>query len=298
MPYIKILALVCFLIVMPVSAQAQGHNAFCDQADSSAATQACLKKHLQSAQKRLNAIYKRLGEKLDPEKQEEMKELQKSWLAYRDGECMWESENSVTPSMKRLNELSCMARVTEDRADILDVVYAEGQQEGGLKEYSGFPRWMNVVAKDHPDVFWNYGKRTAYDLNCDGEEEQIMQGVLTELTKITGEGETEGNQKLFSTQAVLAVVQNQTIGRPTATILEFPVEKEPQTNAVCTDKMSLHFKQNPAKEKTDEQEEPMECGAYIEINTKGCEPIKIVSTGKGFAVDIEEVTETDKKKPE
>lgn len=299
MPHIKILTLFCLLLFTPINAKAQGHAGFCDQADSSAATQACLKKHLQSAQKRLNSIYKSLSDKLEPEKLEEMKELQKNWLAYRDSECMWESENSITPSMKRLNELSCMARLTEDRADILDVVYADGKQVTERKEYGTFPRWMNVLSKDHPDVFWGYGRRTEHDLNCDGEEEQIMQGILTKLSKTDSENPKEENQKLFSKQVVLAIVENQSVGRPSATVLEFPVQQEAGPNAVCSDRVSLQVKTNPPEKKSDDnnpEETPKACNTYLELNTKGCDPITIVSAGKDFAIKIEETPETDKKK--
>ena len=228
-----------------------------------------------------------------------MKELQKSWLAYRDGECMWESENSITPSMKRLNELSCMARLTEDRADILDVVYADGKQVTERKEYGTFPRWMNVLSKDYPDVFWGYGRRTEHDLNCDGEEEQIMQGIVTKLSKTDSENPDEENQKLFSKEVVLAIVENQSIGRPNATILEFPVQQEASLNAVCSDQVSLKVKNFPTEKDTEsEKSENTEkaCETYLELDTRGCDPIAIVSSGKGFAIKIEETPKTEKKK--
>ena len=191
-----------------------------------------------------------------------------------------------------------MARLTEDRADILDVVYAEGKQVTERKEYGAFPRWMNVLSKDHPDVFWGYGRRTEYDLNCDGEEEQIMQGVLTKLSKTDSENPKEENQKLFSKQVVLAIVENQSVGRPQATVLEFPVEQEARLNAVCSDRVSLEFKQKPMPEETkndDEKETPKVCNAYLELNTRGCDPIAIVSTGKDFAIEIEETPEAEDK---
>ena len=82
-------------------------------------------------------LYKKLGEKFDDEKLKEIQELQTSWLAYRDAECMWEADNSDTASLKIINELSCMARVTEDRADILSVIYSS--DEAGQREYGTFP---------------------------------------------------------------------------------------------------------------------------------------------------------------
>ena len=80
--------LLSFVSFPVFEASAQGHSQYCSQADSTAAIQKCLKRHLDSAQNRLNKIYTSLSDGLEGEQKEELKELQKNWLRYRDAECM------------------------------------------------------------------------------------------------------------------------------------------------------------------------------------------------------------------
>ena len=83
---------------------------------------------------------------------------------------MWESTQTESAPLKRINEMSCMARLTDDRTDILTVIYDETSLVGGRKEFGSFPRWMNVVSSDYPQAGWQYGKRQSFDLNCDNEK--------------------------------------------------------------------------------------------------------------------------------
>ena len=236
-----------FIFSAPVLAQ--GHEAFCQQADSTAASQACIKRHLDSAQRRLNKIYQKLNAELKDEKLEELKELQKTWLLYRDAECMWESGRVMTPAVRRIHELSCMARVTEDRADLLMVAYADGEAEGLRQEYGSFPRWMNVLAKDYPDVFWNYGRRSSFDLDCDGEDEYIMQGIKTVVQKSDksekDEEEDQNLKKGFAKEVVVAIVQNPPTGRPKPKIFDFSVTEDDSSDSVCSDAITVEFLQKP-----------------------------------------------------
>ena len=91
------LLLVGFVVLLSAGqANAQGHGGFCEKADSTAATQACLKRHLDSAQRRLNMVYQKLSGQLEDEDKTSLEELQQSWIAYRDAECEWESTQSET----------------------------------------------------------------------------------------------------------------------------------------------------------------------------------------------------------
>lgn len=308
MKFIKPALLLLLVFMAPVSVNAQGHSAFCAQADSTAASQECLKRHLDSAQKRLNKVYQELGSKLEAEKLTELKELQSAWLNYRDAECMWESQNSVTPSLKRVNELSCMARVTDDRADLLTVIYGDGTGGVSQREYGSFPRWMNVLAKDYPDIYWHYGGRTDTDLNCDGENEYVMRGVRVLALKMdkTKTEDTEAAAQpvnlVYENKAVIAVAQNPPTGRPTAKIFEFPIQMEGDNQAVCSENISFQFgeKSAPKPVTGEEGEQPQEqvCRSYLQLNDKGCTPKIISWTGKEFALEVEQAPEENKKETE
>lgn len=314
MKFINSALLLCFLAMMPVQAMAQGHSVFCGQADSTAASQECLKRHLDSAQKRLNKVYQELGSALEGEKLGELKELQSTWLNYRDAECMWESERSVTPSLKRINELSCMARVTDDRADLLTVIYGDGTDGVSQREYGSFPRWMNALAKDHSDIYWHYGGRTDSDLNCDGENEYVMRGVRMSALKMDkaktdrADGEEDagaGDQPvnlIYESNMVLAIAQNPPTGRPTAKIIEFPVQTGGTGHTVCSDNVSFQFGERPAPKAVLEEEggQPQEpaCRRFLQLNQKGCDPKIISWTGKEFALEVEQAPEENKKETE
>lgn len=276
------------LYILPTPVMAQGHGVYCEQADSTAATQKCLKRHLDSAQKRLKTIYDTLNAGMDDEKKQELSELQKSWLAYRDAECMWEAQNADTASLKRINELSCMARVTDDRADILTIVHEDKIQLDTVREYGSFPRWMNVVAKENTDVFWNYGKRTGIDLDCDGEDEYLMSGIQSEMIEVKATEDVEKTEyNIFKNHVVLALAQNTSVGKPTAQIFKFLVNEEGGEDAVCSQNLTLNYN---AGEKSEDEV----CQARLEIKAGKCDPKNIIWTGEKFEIEkIEAPAETE-----
>ena len=289
-----IIFLLSFSILPVLEARAQGHSQYCSQADSTAATQNCLKRHLDAAQSRLNKIYTNLSDGLEAEQKEELKELQKSWLRYRDAECMWEAERSMNAPLKRINELSCMARVTEDRADILAIASNSDEKAQGVREYGSFPRWMNVVAKDYPDIFWNYGTRTAYDLDCDGEDEYVMQGVRINNIKSAEElDESEVLPQNYETEYVISVTQNLSTGRPASKIFTFLVSDDETPETICSPTPKLKFMAALEIEKEENGKESPSCGAKLEIQSLGCSYKTIIWNESDFALEAIEVEEEE-----
>lgn len=282
------LLLFSFLLSFSSQALAQGHGLYCDQADSTAATQKCLKKHLDTAQKRLNKIYTLLNGAMDAEKKSELDELQKTWLSYRDSECMWEAQNADNASLKRINELSCMARVTDDRADILTIVHEDKIQLDTVREYGSFPRWMNVAAKENPKVYWDYAKRQGFDLDCDGEEEYIMSGMMSDVVEVQSEGE-EISKTSYNNNVVVSVSQNPSVGKPTTSVFKFPVQAIESQDTICDQNFTYKFNAGDVL-----SEEVTQCQAILEIQAGKCTPKKIQWDGKDFALVVPEVVETEK----
>jgi uncharacterized protein YecT (DUF1311 family) len=274
------------------SVNAQGHGAYCNHSESTADTQACLKRHLDSAQKRLNEIYDQLDKSLSEEKRTELKELQQTWLRYRDSECMWESTQTETAPLKRINEISCMARLTDDRADILTVVYDDTSTVGGRKEFGSFPRWMNVVSTDHPQVAWQYGQRESFDLNCDSENDEVITGYFTKAV----ESEEVLENSYFTKNIALAIVKNPVTGRPQSQLLTFEVNQEKAPNHICNDHISIAVAEEKSSAEDDDTEEKTKekaCNVYLKVEAKGCEPKKIYWTGKSYEIAIEDAAEDD-----
>lgn len=290
------LAAVVFL-VHPSSVLAQGHSLYCGAADSTASTQACLKRHLDAAQSRLNKSFKKLKGQLDADKQGELDTLQKTWLSYRDAECMWEVESTENPGLKKINELSCMARLTDDRADILAILNDDKMTAEGAREYGSFPRWMNALANVDGGVYWDYGARQGFDLNCDGEDEFIMQGVETskadvDLPQEEGEENVDVSPVLFEKVAVLAITQNPSVGKPVPSVFKFPVSLDEDQENICQSDITLKTIEGTMEPISEEEDAEMRCTAKLEVSAKGCDDVKtIVWSGKDFIIEPKQEAE-------
>ncbi|MBC7796503.1 MAG: DUF1311 domain-containing protein [Pyrinomonadaceae bacterium] len=54
---------------------------------------------------------------------ENLQNAQKTWLAYREANCIAESENDWNESNRNLTKINCLQRVTEQRIDELNLIY-------------------------------------------------------------------------------------------------------------------------------------------------------------------------------
>jgi len=256
---------------------AQSHNQFCQQAESTASLQRCLTKHLEDSQSRLNNIYNQLLASLAKEDREEVKALQALWLSYRDAECLWRAEQSENPALKKLNELSCMTRITEDRIDNLTIATGGDAHPDAMHDAGFFPRWMNVLASDYPDVFWDYGSRLSLDLTCDNQDEKIMTGVRTRPVK---EPVESLSASVYEKDILVAFVENPHIGRPNARIFTFTaagnakpetIQKEP---VLCIERPKILF--------SEAENDMKSCNRFVTIQDKACGNHHIEWTGKSF----------------
>lgn len=259
-----------FTLIFPIDyVNAQGHSAFCSNVDSTAASQECLTRHLKNAQTRLNTVYEKINSSLDQDKKIELQDLQKNWLTYRDAECMWEAGRTEDKILKRVNEMACMARVTENRIDLLTIAQEEGANTNVQREYGDMPRWMNLLAKENPNTYWDYGSRIQGDINCDGQEEHIMVGTTSGL----------GNS-----QTKIAIVENPPIGKPKATIIIYSHKDDAALSCL------QNIKTNIVEDSSIGTEEGIKeavCRQSLIINSKNCETKTVNWAGKGFAVKVE-----------
>ena len=150
---------------------------FCEDAQSTADSMACIKKRHDNAQKHLNTTFEKIiktqGENKD--NIQALNDAQTNWLSYRDQECKWATQQVENESLHRIEELACLTTLTQQRIRILEETLSRQQAEN-VKEYGTFPRWMNVVAKNYPSIFWRYGDQLDVDLDCDKQNEKIMAG--------------------------------------------------------------------------------------------------------------------------
>ena len=241
----RLSAFLFLLLLFPAQAQAfaSGHIAYCDEADSTAALQDCVNKHHTAAQTQLNKVYETLIASLEGESVEKLRELQAKWISYRDDECSWEASRVETDSLVKIYELSCEARMTEDRANLLEAAYSNEDREQ-QSELSGFPRWMNALTSDYPDVFWRFGERKRIDLNCNGDDEVVMVGAAISRVKVleasadTMEQDEQGRTP-HGLDVVVAITESSRTGRPKSQLFRLPISQTLDGPSLCSDNVAL-----------------------------------------------------------
>lgn len=278
--------LIAIFISLPSIVYAQGHSLYCSHAKSTAETQACLKRHVDSAQRRLNEIYTKLTTITEGESLVALKELQAKWLDYRDSECAWEKVVSEEEALHRANELSCLARITEDRADMLAIVLEQEQENGHVREFGSFPRWMNVAAKENPSVLWDYKARTSFDLDCDGELEYVMSGISLKVVN-------DGEELKHTAEYHLVVAENPMVGKPAVQKISFPVRSVETESAVCNIAPNLHFIENKNESVVEER-----CASRLKVKSSNCADHTIYWSGSNYALEKKEqiIQEEENKK--
>lgn len=97
-----------------------------DKASSTVAMSECIKAETQVQDQRLNRVYKQLMGKLDAGQQKSLRDVQRTWLAYRDGNCQFHVQASGG-TMAVLEGGTCLMDMTRDRAAELERVLSPGQ---------------------------------------------------------------------------------------------------------------------------------------------------------------------------
>ncbi|MDH0302785.1 MULTISPECIES: lysozyme inhibitor LprI family protein [unclassified Pseudomonas] len=97
-----------------------------DKASSTLAMGACIQAETQLQDDRLNRVYKQLMAKLDTQRQKELREVQRTWMKYRDGNCAFHGKLS-SASIYRIEGAMCEMDMSKDRAAELERVLSPGQ---------------------------------------------------------------------------------------------------------------------------------------------------------------------------
>jgi len=103
-----------------------GYEQCMEQASSTVTMGECIKAETQMQDQRLNRIYKQLMGKLDAAQQKSLRDVQRKWLAYRDGNCQFHVQASGG-TMAQLEGGTCLMNMTRDRAAELERVLSPGQ---------------------------------------------------------------------------------------------------------------------------------------------------------------------------
>lgn len=124
--YLTGLAVACVLPLAQADDYTPGYGQCMDKASSTVAMSECIRAETQLQDQSLNRVYKQLMGKLDAGQQKSLRDVQRKWLAYRDGNCGFHVQASGG-TMAQLEGGTCVMDMTRDRAAELERVLSPGQ---------------------------------------------------------------------------------------------------------------------------------------------------------------------------
>lgn len=105
--------------LIALGAQAQDYSQCMDKASSTSAMSACIQAETQVQDTRLNMVYKQLMAKLDGDSQKRLRDVQRTWIKYREGNCGFLGQASGG-SIDRVQGAMCELDMRRDRAAELE----------------------------------------------------------------------------------------------------------------------------------------------------------------------------------
>ena len=119
--YLAGLALACVLPLAVADDYTPAYGQCMDKASSTLAMSECINAETHVQDQRLNRVYKQLMGKLDAGQQKSLRDVQRKWMAYRDGNCMFHVQASGG-TMAQLEGGTCVMEMTRARAAELERV--------------------------------------------------------------------------------------------------------------------------------------------------------------------------------
>lgn len=90
----------------------------CGEQASTSGTVDCLAAKTRSQDQRLNAAYRDLQKRIDPDQRQPLIEAQRLWVRYRDANCRFYAERDG--SIRQIEAAECLRAMTADRAGELE----------------------------------------------------------------------------------------------------------------------------------------------------------------------------------
>lgn len=239
----SIASLLLGLLLFTNVAHAQsGNKGYCQKAETTADLVECITIHQKAEDEITQNLFQHL-ETIAPEKIEGLKTNHGDWIIYRENTCVIQGDAYEGGSLQRVEELNCRAKMTSDRNQTLQNIIVT-HDESYIPEYSNPPRWVNVLVRDYPNMFWNLGNADAIDTDCDGVTENIVRGV-------------DGDQKM-----TLAIADSEQTGRPKITVINFDDLQN------CKILAGITLEKFPEPKPTEDA--PLACMQSLKIQTKSC----------------------------
>lgn len=285
-----ILFTLCFaglITAVSVRAETAGDNTLavlesCERAKTTADIMNCVKKRHDDAQQELTTLYQGIADALDDESLDSLRTAQKDWITYRDQQCALRVSQAEHESLKRVQELSCLTQLTRDRIRILTFLTSKTPARPP-EELSAFPRWLNVIADENPDIYWKHSGRLHEDIDCDGVYEEVMSGLMVE----------PGTDNLL--HPVISIVNNPPTGKPQTHMIIFDVTEEETPGALCKTHIDIRIidESVPGETVTADGTDTAEpqasaaCRKAVRIDHGDCPPLLIFPSGSDFESALE-----------
>ncbi len=263
------------VLVLPLAAHAAD---ICTDARSTADILKCNIAQNARAQETLNATFTSVLKKQSGETLEQIKNVQSRWLEYRDQQCGLEAEQIEDGSLRRIQELRCLTRVSDERTVALNSFNVVEHVRAG--EIAAQPRWMNALAVDNANVFWRYGAVSEVDLDCDGHNEFMLIGLRVD-------------DKTGAARSVVSVSANPKTGRPLSTVLDLPISNIDKAAEDETALVECGFPQGmliktavPSVTKPEATAEVAKasCGARVVVNVPNCPSSTVLWDGSAYVL--------------
>lgn len=259
----SIASLTILLIVLfnPVFASG-GQKGYCAHAQTTADLVSCIGNHVNAENDHMAQIYKQI-EIINADNVDYLSALrdqQEEWISFKDKKCAFEASLYEGGSLERVQELSCQARLTSDHIEHLTILL----NDVDVPEFSSPPRWVNVLQADYGDTFWKLASAKAIDVDCDGQDEHLVQGLK----------KNDGDYEM-----ILSVSDSPTTGRPAVTIINLDAQQDCQ----ISDTYEIVHLPEP-KPKND----VLQCVQQVHIDTQNCDSFILVKKDNEYSLKKKE----------
>lgn len=157
-------------------AAAQEFFGSCDQITNDVEAMECVRSHKDKILDQLNILYDDLSASLDAPALEKLRDAQTHWVQYRTQQCAMEGELAKQDSLKTLYRLECIEQLTQSRYNHLSRLY-NWNNDNQPRQFGEYPKWINILERNYPQIFWDLKSAQEFDINCDGSDEYIIAGV-------------------------------------------------------------------------------------------------------------------------
>lgn len=238
----SIASILAFYFLFSVSGFAgDDQSGYCQHAETTADILECIGVRYKAEEAKMTALYEAIINQDNVI--ENFESNQVKWVSHRDESCAIEGSIYKGGSLERVQELDCRARMTANRVKHFEII-AEAYDETQIPEFANPPRWVNVLVRDYPNIFWGFGSGQSTDTDCDGVNENIVRGI-------------DDNHKM-----ILAIADSQQTGRPKITVLNFDDQKN------CQIRPEITIEKLP--EPKPENSSTLKCVQKLKIQTKSC----------------------------